>query len=167
MHEKNHVASSSSEASLLPRDEHKVDSTVPAFSNIAVVHCNFMKHCPNFFAKAQLEKIFFCFADPHFKRSNHRRRIISQNFLDLYAYVLQEHGLLYTITDVKDLHHWMVQHLVAHPLFSRLKEEEWAGDPCVGAMENTDEGKKVTRQGGMKYIAIFRRLSNPPLADLL
>jgi len=91
----------------------------------------------------------------------------SQNFLDLYAYVLQEHGLLYTITDVKDLHHWMVQHLVAHPLFSRLKEEEWAGDPCVGAMENTDEGKKVTRQGGMKYIAIFRRLSNPPLADLL
>jgi len=36
-------------------------------------------------------------------------------------------------------------------------------DPCVRAMENTDEGKKVTRQGGMKYIAVFRRLPNASL----
>lgn len=31
---------------------------------------------------------------------------------------------MYTITDVKDLHDWMVQHFVEHPLFVRLNEEE-------------------------------------------
>lgn len=33
-------------------------------------------------------------------------------------------GLVYTITDVKDLHEWMVMHLEQHPLFQRLTQEE-------------------------------------------
>ncbi len=42
-----------------------------------------------------------------------------------YAYVLKENvGLIYTITDVLDLHEWMVSHLQAHPLFQRLSQEE-------------------------------------------
>ena len=35
----------------------------------------------------------------------------------VYAFVLRVGGLIYTITDVKDLHDWMVDHLDAHPLF--------------------------------------------------
>lgn len=31
---------------------------------------------PHFLEKHQLEKMFFCFPDPHFKAKNHRRRII-------------------------------------------------------------------------------------------
>lgn len=32
-------------------------------------------------------------------------------------------------------------------------------DPCVRAMtEETEEGKKVARGGGKKYVAVFRRL---------
>ena len=33
-------------------------------------------------------------------------------------------GLVYSITDVKDLHEWMVLHLSQHPLFERLTQEE-------------------------------------------
>ena len=35
----------------------------------------------------------------------------------MYAFVLRVGGLIYTITDVKDLHEWMVVHLDEHPLF--------------------------------------------------
>mmetsp|Transcript_32258 Transcript_32258/g.55761 ORF Transcript_32258/g.55761 Transcript_32258/m.55761 type:complete len:188 (+) Transcript_32258:13-576(+) len=47
-----------------------------AYQNIAVIRTNSMKHLLNYIAKGQLTKLFFCFADPHFKKSNHRRRII-------------------------------------------------------------------------------------------
>ena len=44
------------------------------------------------------------FADPHFKQRNHRRRIVNSTLLSEYAFYLAEGGLLYTITDVEDLH---------------------------------------------------------------
>jgi tRNA (guanine-N7-)-methyltransferase len=35
-----------------------------------------------------------------------------------------------------------------------------ASDPSVEAMTNgTEEGQKVTRNGGSKYIAVFRRIA--------
>ena len=46
--------------------------------------------------------------DPHFKASNHRRRIINSSLLTEYAFVLAPGGLLYTITDVEELGIWMV-----------------------------------------------------------
>ena len=36
---------------------------------------------------------------------------------------------MYTITDVKDLHEWMVMHLEQHPLFQRLTQDELVGFP--------------------------------------
>ena len=38
---------------------------------------NCMKYLPNYFEKGQLQKIFICFPDPHFKAKNHRRRIVT------------------------------------------------------------------------------------------
>lgn len=138
------------------------------YQNISVVRTNIMKYAPNYFYKGQLEKMFFCFPDPHFKRSNHRRRVISPTFLAMYAYCLKEGGLLYTISDVKDLHDWMVKHLSEHPLFERVSDEELVNDPCIDAMTNgTQEGQKVTRIGGSKYPAVFRRKPSKACADLL
>ena len=42
----------------------------PAYENVWAVHNNAMRFMPNFFARGQLKKLFFCFADPHFKRKN-------------------------------------------------------------------------------------------------
>ncbi len=118
-----------------------------------------MKYLPNFFYKGQLEKLFFLFPDPHFKKAKHKWRIINETLLAEYAYVLAEGGKVYTITDVKDLHEWMSGHLSAHPLFERLTEEELSADPVVAKLyESTEEGQKVSRAKGDKWCAVFRRV---------
>ena len=38
-----------------------------AHQNIGVLRTNAMKCIPNFFCKGKLSKLFFSFADPHFK----------------------------------------------------------------------------------------------------
>ena len=134
------------------------------YRNINVLRGNAMKFLPNFFEKSQLEKMFFCFPDPHFKQRKHKARIITNTLLSEYAYVLKEGGVIYTITDVEDLHLWMVKHLEEHPLFERLSEEWENNDTCVQIMRNaTEEGKKVERKKGDKFVACFKRLPNPTI----
>ncbi|CCF58419.1 hypothetical protein KAFR_0E02670 [Kazachstania africana CBS 2517] len=134
------------------------------YQNVNVIRGNAMKFLPNFFEKAQLEKMFFCFPDPHFKQRKHKARIITDTLLSEYAYVLKEGGVVYTITDVEDLHNWMVKHLTEHPLFERLNEEWETTDKCVSIMRNaTEEGKKVARKQGAKYVACFKRLPDPTI----
>lgn len=145
------------------RESHK-DDNEKKFNNCAVIRANSMKFLPNFFRRGQLEKMFFCFPDPHFKQRKHKARIITNTLLSEYAYVLREGGILYTITDVLDLHEWMKQHLDQHPMFERLDPEQENQDPCVEIMTHaTEEGKKVARNNGSKYIACYTRLPNPQL----
>ncbi|KAG9660476.1 putative methyltransferase, partial [Aureobasidium melanogenum] len=133
-----------------------------AFQNVACLRANTMKFLPNFFTKAQLNKIFLCFPDPHFKARKHKARIVSTTLNSEYAYVLRPGGIVYTITDVEDLHNWMVEHLDAHPSFERVSEAEQEADECVAVMrQETEEGKKVTRNNGNKYVALFKRLEDP------
>ncbi|GAV28587.1 hypothetical protein PMKS-002058 [Pichia membranifaciens] len=141
------------------RESHKDDAK---FNNCAVIRANSMKFLPNFFRRGQLDKMFFCFPDPHFKQRKHKARIITNTLLSEYAYVLKEGGILYTITDVFDLHEWMKKHLDEHPMFERLSPQEEQSDVCVDIMTNaTEEGKKVSRNNGNKYIACYTRLPNP------
>nr|XP_010596698.2 tRNA (guanine-N(7)-)-methyltransferase [Loxodonta africana] len=134
------------------------------FQNIACLRSNAMKHLPNFFQKGQLTKMFFLFPDPHFKRTKHKWRIISPTLLAEYAYVLRIGGLVYTITDVLELHDWMCTHFEGHPLFERVPLEELSEDPIVRHLgTSTEEGKKVLRNGGKNFPAIFRRIQDPTL----
>jgi tRNA (guanine-N7-)-methyltransferase len=130
------------------------------FENCSVLKSNTMKLMPHFFPKASLEKIFFCFPDPHFKKKNHSRRIVAEKLLSEYAYFLKDGGKLYTITDVEDLHNWHVKHCRAHPMFRELSNDELEDDPCVKAMySETEEGKKVERAGTKKYYAVYEKLN--------
>lgn len=133
-----------------------------AYQNIAVLRANSMKFLPNFFHKSQLSKIFICFPDPHFKAKKHKARIVSTQLNSEYAFVLRPGGIVYTITDVKDLHDWMVSHFDAHPAFERVSEDEQEADECVAIMRReTEEGKKVERNQGQKFVALYRRLEDP------
>ncbi|KAL4811216.1 putative methyltransferase-domain-containing protein [Aspergillus unguis] len=164
------------------------------YQNITAIRANTMKFFPNFFAKAQLSKIFICFPDPHFKARKHKARIVSETLNAEYAYSLKPGGLLYTITDVEEYHYWILRHFGyesvqgqqgsegekqdgdgnqvmgqaediregSAELFEKLTEEELEKDECVKVMkESTEEGKKVARNKGNKYVAVFRRKSNP------
>ncbi|KAG8872466.1 tRNA (guanine-N(7)-)-methyltransferase (tRNA(m7G46)-methyltransferase) [Tulasnella sp. 331] len=138
------------------------EAVLGGFQNVSVIRANAMKFLPNFFQQAQLSKIFFLFPDPHFKARKHKARIISQTLLAEYAYVLRPGGIVYTITDVEELHLWMVKHLDAFPLFARISDEELAGDVVVEKVRtSTEEGKKVERNKGAKYLACYRRLNSP------
>ncbi|KAF2647543.1 hypothetical protein K491DRAFT_763630 [Lophiostoma macrostomum CBS 122681] len=133
------------------------------YQNVSCIRANTMKFLPNFFTKSQLTKIFLCFPDPHFKQRKHKARIVSYTLNSEYAYVLRPGGVVYTITDVQDLHNWMVEHFEKHPSFDRVSEEDQEQDVCVKIMRTeTEEGKKVERNQGTKFIALFRRVEDPP-----
>lgn len=114
----------------------------------------------------------------------HPRSLPRPTLLAEYAYVLRPGGLLYTITDVPDLHQWMTGHIGAFPLFHRLTEDEIdklgleSGEGVEGqsgselqrereraVMEavkrRTEEGKKVERNQGGKEWSVWRRLPDP------
>lgn len=163
-----------------PPDPNASAALVPGgYQNISAIRSNTMKFFPNFFNKHQLSKIFICFPDPHFKARKHKARIISETLNAEYAYALRPGGLLYTITDVEEYHHWILRHFrdesaveeaenegpTVKELFERVSEEELEKDECVKVMkEATEEGKKVTRNKGNKYVAVFRRKEDPEWA---
>jgi len=130
-----------------------------SYQNIACIRANAMKYLPNFFKKGQLTKMFFLFPDPHFKKTKHKWRIINQTLLAEYAYTMKIGGLVYTVTDVKDLHEWMVEHFTQFPLFERVSEDDLKDDVVIEQVYNsTEEGKKVARNKGDKWLAVFRRI---------
>ncbi|KAL4910670.1 hypothetical protein BDW74DRAFT_1312 [Aspergillus multicolor] len=160
------------------------DSLIPGgYQNISAIRANTMKFLPNFFARGQLSKIFICFPDPHFKARKHKARIVSETLNAEYAFSLKPGGLLYTITDVEEYHYWILRHFGyetpldkqgeqegegevmregSAELFERVCEEEIERDECVRVMKDaTEEGKKVARNKGNKYVAVFRRKENP------
>jgi tRNA (guanine-N(7)-)-methyltransferase len=127
---------------------------------LGVCRANTMRHLLHFVGRGQCRRVFICFPDPHFKRSTHRRRIVSPTLLDEYMFVLRPGGLLYTITDVEDTHAWMRDHGDEHPGFRRVPAAALEGDPYVEAMCNTAEGKKSRIEGRPHLVAVFERLSD-------
>ena len=79
-----------------------------------------------------------------------------------YAYVLRPGGTVYTITDVRDLYEWMSKHFDGSTIFERIDNEEINKDRLVECMRTqTEEGKKVERNGGEKFVGCWRRLKDP------
>lgn len=46
------------------------------------------------------------------------------------VFVCSCQGLVYTMTDVEEVHTWMVKHFAEHPLFARVPEEELVRWSC-------------------------------------
>ena len=131
-----------------------------------------MKFLPNFFPRSSLRAIVLCFPDPHFKTRKHKARIVSSTLASEYAYVLRPGvGVVYTITDVEDLHEWMAGHFRGHASFEEVGDEEmYREEGEVAEMvktmtTETEEGKKVERNKGEKFVAVFRRREDPAWPD--
>ncbi|CAG8602593.1 22992_t:CDS:2 [Gigaspora margarita] len=118
------------------------------YQNISIIRMNVMKFLPNFFEKGQILPTI-------------ELVIYDGQTTTEYAYVLRVGGIIYTISDVKDLHEWMVKHLDEHPLFERIPDEEVEKDPVIPFVRtDTEEGKKVERNKGEKFLACYRRIMN-------
>jgi len=130
-----------------------------AAERCAVLRVNAMRQLPCFLPPGSVSAFFVCFPDPHFKRQNHRRRIVSPSLLTEYAAALRVGGVLFTITDVPKLHDWMREHLEEHPSFAPVHAA--ADDPCVIAMRMaTDEARKSLREGREHQWNAYRRVSD-------
>lgn len=137
------------------------------YRNIACIRTNAMKYLPNYFKKGQLVKIFFLFPDPHFKKQKHKWRIINSSLLAEYAYILRVGGRVYFVTDVEELFHWMVEHFEDYPLFEPLTKQEIEEDIIVDKLfDCTEEGKKVSRMNGKKFLSVFKRIQDPFMSEL-
>jgi len=151
------------ESSEVPAELRMVPHLSSSHHNASVLKSNAMKYLPCLVSKGSLRQLFFCFADPQFKVTTHRRRIVNTDLLAEYAYALGVGGRLYFITDVPDLFNWMVAHTAAHPLFQRLSLEEESADPAVALMWTcTEESQKVAREGRTENVqsAVWVRLSD-------
>lgn len=141
----------------------KLQETNPGkYLNVGVERANAMRYLPAYFGQGQITKMFFLFPDPHFKKRKHRWRIISPTLLAEYAFVLAEGALVYTISDVLDLHLWMVKHFTQHPLFERVGDAELEQDPAIPLVYNSsEESGLVQRKQNDKHLAVFRRIADP------
>lgn len=61
----------------------------------SLIACERAQLLPHFLARHQLEKMFFCFPDPHFKAKNHRRRIIRCPFSFFLRHHLPLRGIIF------------------------------------------------------------------------
>ena len=67
-----------------------------SYRNAAVLRTNAMKYLPNYIERGSLDKMFFLFPDPHFKKTKHKWRIVNRAILAEYAYLMTEGGVVYT-----------------------------------------------------------------------
>ena len=111
-----------------------LDAAGGTHHNASVLKTNAMKFLPCFFALRSMSRLFFCFADPQFKPSNHRRRIVTTPLLDEYAAALRAGGRLYVITDVPDLFNWASRHAAARSLSLKRSNLASSPDPTAPTM---------------------------------
>lgn len=89
-------------------------------------------------------------------------RIVSPTLIAEYAYVLRPGGLVYTITDVRDLGEWMRGCFEgARELFEEVGEGEEDEEVLRAVRGETEEGKKVERNKGEKFVGVWRRRADP------
>jgi tRNA (guanine-N7-)-methyltransferase len=78
--------------------------------------------------QSSLDGIYILNPDPWHKTRHHKRRIINQTNLDIFARILKPDGQLIMTSDVENLSNWMHEHACNHPEF------EWQAksiDECL------------------------------------
>lgn len=64
--------------------------------------------------------------------------------VNFFTWYFELQGLIYTITDVKDLHEWMVDHLERHQLFERVLGDELVGEDVISATPDIPDSRHLT-----------------------
>ena len=80
---------------------------------------------------ASIDYLYILNPDPWPKARHHKRRIVSQENLNIFARVLKQGGEMIQTTDVDDLAEWMVRETEAHSAFEWTAEskKDWLTPP--------------------------------------
>ncbi len=78
-----------------------------------------------------LDGIYLLNPDPWHKKRHHKRRIINQKNLDIFAKIIKSGGKLVMTSDVEDVSEWMCSHASNHPEFtwSAQSKDDWQTPP--------------------------------------
>ncbi len=78
-----------------------------------------------------LDGIYLLNPDPWHKKRHHKRRIINQENLDIFAKILKSGGQLIMTSDVEDISNWMCTHASNHPEFNwtAKSKDDWSIPP--------------------------------------
>ncbi len=106
---------------------------------------------------ASVDFLYVLNPDPWPKSRHHKRRIISEKNLEVYARVLKDAGIMMQTTDVDELAEWMLTKTINCPHFDWLAEkpEDWKTAPN-GWMATRYENKGRDAGRTQTYL-IYRR----------
>ncbi|HAJ89479.1 MAG TPA: tRNA (guanosine(46)-N7)-methyltransferase TrmB [Rhodospirillaceae bacterium] len=129
---------------------------VPTPDNIRV-HADDALMVLNSLQDASVDVIYILNPDPWPKSRHHKRRIVSEANLDVYARVLKEGGLMVQTTDVDDLAEWMLTKTINSPYFDWTAEHpaDWKTAPN-GWMSTRYENKGKEAGRSQTYL-LYRR----------
>jgi len=105
-----------------------------------------------------IDGIYVLNPDPWPKKRHYKRRIISQENLDIFARILKPGGKLIMATDMDDLAEWMVTQTSIHPAFAWTAEcaQDWQNMPTDWIQTRYE--KKGALKGRQQSYLIFKRL---------
>lgn len=108
---------------------------------------------------ACLNRLYVLNPDPWPKTRHHKRRIINQKNLDIFARLLKPKSLLIMATDVAELAEWMVTQTTLHPAFQWTANtpDDWKVQPDWWAV-TTRYAQKGLDAGRCEYYLIFERV---------
>ncbi len=80
---------------------------------------------------SSLDKVYILNPDPWHKKRHHKRRIINQINLDIFARILKPQGELILTTDVENTAEWMCTQTCNHPSFEwqAHSQQDWLKKP--------------------------------------
>jgi len=96
-------------------------------SNVAFVQIKAEKLNEIFLSKS-IEEIFIPFPEPHQKRANHNRRLVSSSFINLYKELLIDSGLLHFKTDNSELYECALRNILKDEGKILFKTEDFHGE---------------------------------------
>ena len=109
-----------------------------------------------------IDKIYILNPDPWHKTRHHKRRIINQNNLNIFAKILKPGGELIMTSDVPNCAEWMCTQATNHPSFTWTAKtrDNWSTPPKDWVKTRYEEkGAK----GAKKMVYLFFKKENKPL----
>lgn len=109
-------------------------------------------------ADDSISRIYILNPDPWHKTKHHKRRIVSDINLDVFARILKSGGQLVMTSDVPDMAEWMVTHAARHKDFNWLAESQadWSTAP-EGWITTRYEVKGAKGAKRMTYLFFERK----------